>query len=199
MDGGSGRGGTSFLISHRFGCSVIGVNFCAHHIEFAQRVGQERGRDEKVSFTFGNMVDTGFPAGSFDAIVTNETTMYVDLEEAFAEFARLLRPGGRYVLVTWCANDAVAATSNAVDAIDRHYVCHIHRRSAYFSALAAHHLVPSTVWDLTTEAVPYWQLRSHSGHRTGVETAFLDGYQSGELNYLLIVADFVPVTAPGAR
>lgn len=137
------------------------------------------------------MTDTGLPTGSFDAVVTNETTMYIDLDEGFAEFARLLRPGGRYVCVTWCANDAVSTRSKAVDLIDRHYVCHIHRRSTYFRALAAHNLLPSTVWDLTAQAIPYWQLRSQSNLRTGVEQAFLDGHQSGELNYLLIVADAV--------
>ncbi|MFE9768151.1 SAM-dependent methyltransferase [Streptomyces sp. NPDC005808] len=192
MDGGSGRGGTSYLINQRFGCSVTGVNFCSHHIEFAERLGRERGWDEKVSFQYGNMTDTRMPAGSFDAVVTNETTMYIDLHEGFAEFARLLRPGGRYVCVTWCADDAVSAHSDAVDYIDRHYVCHIHRRSAYMRALAANNLVPSMVRDLTAEAIPYWELRSHSRLRTGVEQAFLDGHQSGELNYLVIVADAVP-------
>lgn len=191
LDGGSGRGGTSYLINQRFGCSVTGVNFCSHHIEFAERLGRERGWDENVSFLYGNMTDTGLPAGSFDAVVTNETTMYIDLDEGFGEFARLLRPGGRYVCVTWCANDAVTSRSDAVDYIDRHYVCHIHRRSAYLRALAANNLVPSTVLNLTAEAIPYWQLRSQSGHRTGVEQAFLDGHESGELNYLVIVADLV--------
>ncbi|MFE6163248.1 SAM-dependent methyltransferase [Streptomyces sp. NPDC056486] len=191
MDGGSGRGGTSYLINRQFGCSTVGVNFCSHHIEFAERIGRERGWDEKVSFQYGNMTDTGMPTGSFDAVVTNETTMYIDLEEGFAEFARLLRPGGRYVCVTWCANDAVSARSEAVEYIDRHYVCHIHRRSTYFRALAANNLMPSSVLDLTAEAIPYWQLRSQSGLQTGVEQAFLDGHGSGELNYLVIVADAV--------
>ncbi|MGW5334190.1 SAM-dependent methyltransferase [Streptomyces bauhiniae] len=191
MDGGSGRGGTSYLINQRFGCSVTGLNFCPHHIEFAERIGRERGWDEKVSFQYGNMTDTHLPTGSFDAVVTNETTMYIDLDEGFAEFARLLRPGGRYVCVTWCANDAVSTHSEAVEYIDRHYVCHIHRRSAYLRALAAHNLVPRIVRDLTAEAIPYWELRSRSNLRTGVERAFLDGHQSGELNYLVIVADAV--------
>jgi geranyl diphosphate 2-C-methyltransferase len=191
MDGGSGRGGTSYLVNQRFGCSVVGVNFCSHHIEFAERIGRERGWGKKVSFRYGNMTQTRMPTASFDAVVTNETTMYIDLDEGFAEFSRLLRPGGRYVCVTWCANDAVSTQSRAVDFIDNHYVCHIHRRSSYFRALAANNLLPSTVWDLTAEAIPYWQLRSSSGLRTGVEQAFLDGYHSGELNYLVIVADAV--------
>ncbi|WP_232666124.1 SAM-dependent methyltransferase [Pseudonocardia sp. TRM90224] len=189
MDGGSGRGGTSFMVNRRFGCSVVGMNFCRHHIAFAERIARERGWSKDVAFRFGNMVETGLEAGSFDAVVTNETTMYIDLDEGFREFSRLLRPGGRYVGVTWCANDAVATDSEAVRQIDEHYVCHIHRRSAYFAALAANGLSPISVTDHTSAAVPYWELREASQLRTGVEEPFLNGYASGELNYLVIVAE----------
>jgi geranyl diphosphate 2-C-methyltransferase len=189
MDGGSGRGGTSFMIHDRFGCRVDGVNFCEHHITFAERLAQRRGCADKVAFHYANMAETPFGDGTFDAVVTNETTMYVDLFEAFAEFARVLRPGGRYVLVTWCQNDAVAATSPEVDAIDEHYVCHIHRRGAYFAALAKAGLAPSRVLDLTAEAIPYWELRSHSALNTGVEAPFLNGYRENRLNYLVIAAE----------
>jgi len=192
LDGGSGRGGTAFLVNRKFGCEVVGINFCAHHIEFAERLAKEKhGCDDKVSFKFANMCDTGLPAGSFDAVYTNETTMYVDLDDAYAEFSRLLRPGGRYVCVDWPANDAVSTTSKAVKDIDKHYDCQIKRRSAHFKALANNGLVPTQVWDLTQEAIPYWELRSHSRLRTGVEQPFLDGHRSNELNYIVIVAEKV--------
>ncbi|MFI2352194.1 SAM-dependent methyltransferase [Streptomyces sp. NPDC019443] len=189
MDGGSGRGGTSFMVHDRFGCQVDGVNFCQHHIEFAQKLAQQRGCADKVDFHYANMVETPFEDGTFDAIYTNETTMYVDLHEAFREFARVLRPGGRYVLVTWCRNDAEVAASPDVSAIDEHYVCHIHGRGTYLKALADNGLVPSRVLDLTESAVPYWELRSHSRLKTGVEQPFLDGYRKNHLNYLVIAAE----------
>ncbi|MEK8144741.1 class I SAM-dependent methyltransferase [Streptomyces sp. M10(2022)] len=92
MDGGSGRGGTAFLVNRRFDCEVVGANFCQHHIEFSERLAKEvHGCDDKVSFRYANMCDTGLPADSFDAVYTNETTMYVKPAEAFAEFARVLR------------------------------------------------------------------------------------------------------------
>jgi geranyl diphosphate 2-C-methyltransferase len=191
MDGGSGRGGSSFMVHDRFGCRVDGVNFCRHHIDFARALAQQRDCADKVGFHYANMVETPFEDGSFDAVFTNETTMYVDLFEAFREFARVLRPGGRYVLVTWCRNDSVTAASREVADIDEHYVCHIHGRSTYLKALSDNGLVPSRVLDLTEEAIPYWELRSHSRLRTGVEKPFLDGYRKNHLNYLVIAAERV--------
>jgi geranyl diphosphate 2-C-methyltransferase len=193
LDAGSGRGGTSFMMYDRYGCRVDGVNFCTHHIAFAERLARQRACADKVAFHYANMARTPFEDRSFDAVVTNETTMYVDLFETFREFARLLVPGGRYVLVTWCANDAAGGPEAApeVAVIDAHYVCHIHRRSTYFQALAANGLVPSRVFDLTAEAVPYWELRSQSRLRTGVEAAFLAGYRRNVLNYLVIAAERV--------
>lgn len=60
----------------------------------------KHGYADRVRFHDRNTVDTRFPAASFYYVVTNETTMYVDLGEAFTEFARVLKPSGRYVLLT---------------------------------------------------------------------------------------------------
>ncbi|MGW6333065.1 SAM-dependent methyltransferase [Nocardia rhamnosiphila] len=189
MDAGSGRGGTSFVVHDRFGCRVDGVNFCEHHIAFAEELAARRGCGDKVAFHYANMAVTPFADETFDAVYCNETTMYVDLFEAFAEFARLLKPGGRFVLVTWCQNDAVTLTSPEIEAIDEHYVCHIHTRGTYLRALAANGLIPSRVDDLTADAVPYWELRLNSELKTGVEPYFLDAYRNNHLNYLVIASE----------
>ena len=79
-----------------------------------------------MTFHFRNMLDTGFDTGSRRGIWTNETTMYVDLFELFAEFSRLLEYGGRYVCITGCYNDVTGGRSRAVSRIDGHYTCNIH-------------------------------------------------------------------------
>jgi geranyl diphosphate 2-C-methyltransferase len=189
LDAGSGRGGTSFMANLRFGCEVDGVSISEYQVDFANQQAAGRGVADRVRFHFRNMLDTGLPTGSRKAIWTNETTMYVDLDELYAELTRLLEHGGRYVCITGCYNDVTGGRSTSVSRIDEHYTCNIHPRSGYFKALAGNGLVPISVVDLTAQAIPYWQLRSRSPVATGIEEAFLTAYLEGSLHYLLIVAD----------
>lgn len=191
MDGGSGRGGTSFMANQRFGCQVDGVTISEYQVGFANDQAAHRGVADKVRFHFRNMLDTGFDTGSKRGIWTNETTMYVDLGDLFEEFARLLEPGGRYVCITGCSNDVNGGRSASVSWIDAHYGCMIHPRSEYFRALADNNLVPVNVIDLTAATIPYWELRTESELATGVEKPFLTAYKEGSFQYLLIAADKV--------
>ncbi|MFD5561429.1 geranyl diphosphate 2-C-methyltransferase [Kitasatospora griseola] len=191
LDAGSGRGGTSIMANHRFGCEVDGVSISEQQVAFANGQAHERGIADRVRFHFRNMLDTGFQTASRRAIWTNETTMYVDLFEAFGEFSRLLAPGGRYVCITGCSNDVMGLRSKAVSRIDEHYICNIHPRSQYFKALAANNLVPINVVDLTADTIPYWELRARSSVATGIEDPFLTAYKEGSFHYLMIVADRV--------
>ncbi|MGH3261698.1 MAG: SAM-dependent methyltransferase, partial [Trebonia sp.] len=60
LDGGSGRGGTSFMANQRFGCQVDGVSISEAQVEFANAQAAERGVADQVRFHFRNMLDTGF-------------------------------------------------------------------------------------------------------------------------------------------
>ncbi|RKS04697.1 geranyl diphosphate 2-C-methyltransferase [Nocardiopsis sp. Huas11] len=191
MDTGSGRGGTSFMANQRFGCHVDGVTISEKQVAFANEQAERRGVSDKVRFHFRNMLDTGFPAGSLRASWNNESTMYVDLFELFAEHARLLEYGGRYVTITGCYNDVTGGRSKAVSRIDEHYTCNIHARSQYFKAMTANNLVPISVVDLTGPTIPYWELRAQSSVATGIEEPFLTAYKEGSFHYLLIAADRV--------
>ncbi|MGP3983955.1 geranyl diphosphate 2-C-methyltransferase [Streptomyces sp. KR80] len=189
LDAGSGRGGTSFMAHQRFGCQVDGVSISEYQVGFAGEQAEQRGVTDHVRFHFRNMLDTGLASRSRRAIWTNETTMYVDLFELFAEFSRLLEYGGRYVCITGCSNDVTGLRSKAVSRIDEHYTCNIHPRSEYFKALAANNLVPINVVDLTAATIPYWELRAKSSVATGIEEPFLAAYKEGSFHYLLIAAD----------
>lgn len=189
LDAGSGRGGTSIMAHARFGCRVDGVTISEYQANFANDQTERRGWSDRVQFHLRNMLDTGFPDGQFQAVWTNETTMYVDLFDLYREFRRVLPRGGRYVCITGCYNDVLGEKSPSVRQIDEHYICNVHGRSTYFQALAANDLVPIKVLDLTPQTIPYWELRRQSSVKTGIEGAFLQAYREGSFHYLLIVAD----------
>ena len=189
MDAGSGRGGSSIVANLRFGCQVDGVSISESQVAFANEQARKRGVADKVRFHFRNMLDTGFESGTFQAIWNNESTMYVELSLLFAEHARLLSRGGRYVCITGCYNDAYGLPSRAISQINAHYICDIHPRSTYFKEMAANRLVPISVVDLTPATIPYWELRAKTALATGIEQPFLDAYKNGSFQYLLIAAD----------
>ncbi|MFF4586449.1 geranyl diphosphate 2-C-methyltransferase [Streptomyces sp. NPDC001388] len=192
FDAGCGRGGGSVTAHLRYGCHADGVTISAKQADFANEQARRRGIDDKVRHHHRNMLDTGLETGAYTASWNNESTMYVELDLLFAEHARLLRRGGRYVVITGCHNDTYGQASREVSLINAHYMCEIHRRSAYFRALARHRLVPVHVEDLTQVAVPYWELRRQADHLvTGIEETFLNAYRNGSLQYLLIAADRV--------
>ncbi|MFD8323960.1 SAM-dependent methyltransferase [Kitasatospora purpeofusca] len=188
LDAGSGRGGTSLLLHQRYGCEVDAVNFSGYQNGFAREAATALGVADRVRFHDANMVHTGFADATFDAVVTNETTMYVDLDEAFTEFARVLKPLGRYVLTTWCINDAYGATPVEAAEIDEHYRSRTHTRDEYLTALRDHGLFPYQVDDLTEPAIPYWELRTHSRLATGIERPYLASYRTNRINYMRIAS-----------
>ncbi|MGW2542343.1 SAM-dependent methyltransferase [Kitasatospora sp. NPDC001574] len=188
LDAGSGRGGTSLLLHQRFGCEIDAVNFSTYQNGFAREAATALGVADRVRFHDANMVRTGFADATFDAVITNETTMYVDLDEAFTEFARVLKPLGRYVLTTWCINDAYDAAPPEAAQIDAHYRSKTHTRDEYLTALREHGLFPYQVDNLTEPATPYWDLRAHSQLATGIEKPYLTGYRTNRINYMRIAA-----------
>lgn len=176
----------------RYGCHTDGATISAKQADFANAQARKRGVDDKVRYHHRNMLDTGFTSGAYAASWNNESSMYVELDLLFAEHARLLRRGGRCVVITGCYNDAYGRASREVSLINAHYICDIHPRSAYFRAMARNRLVPVHVEDLTAAALPYWELRREADHLvTGIEETFLTAYRNGSFQYLMIAADRV--------
>lgn len=191
MDAGCGRGGSSFMAYDRWGCQVDGISISRKQVNFANKQAYQHDVADMVRFHQRNMLETGFDTGSMKAIWNNESTMYVDLDDLFSEFSRLLCRGGKWVTITGCSNDVYGHASRAVSTINAHYICDIHPRSTYFRAMAAHRLVPCAVVDLTEDTLAYWKLRKASPLATGIEDAFLEAYTTGAFQYMLIAADRV--------
>jgi SAM-dependent methyltransferase len=101
VDLGCGRGGPGLWVSARTGSRLIGIDRSPKGCEAARKRAAEGGRGD-AEFRVADVAATGLPAASADAVLSIDVAQIVpDRASVFREGARLLRPGGRFVLTTW--------------------------------------------------------------------------------------------------
>ena len=99
LDVAAGRGTSAFTLATRFGCEVIGLDYSQGNIEAAKRDASARGLSRTVSFYCGDAERLPFADGALDAIVCEcALCTFPNKQSAAAEFARVLRSGGRFGL-----------------------------------------------------------------------------------------------------
>src|SRR5437763_7161134 len=95
-----GTGDLALELAGRVGAegSVIGCDFSEPMLDLARRKAAERGAS--VQFEWADALDLPYPDGSFDAVTVGfGLRNLADLDRGLAEMARVLRPGGRLVIL----------------------------------------------------------------------------------------------------
>lgn len=97
LDVATGTGDVAFeLIRQKSVAHVVGVDVSHGMIELAKK----KSRDSGVEFALGDAQQLEFPDASFDAVTISFGIRNVeDPDKAFAEFSRVLKPGGRLLIL----------------------------------------------------------------------------------------------------
>ncbi|MGE3073919.1 MAG: class I SAM-dependent methyltransferase [Dehalococcoidia bacterium] len=96
LDVACGRGTSAIALARAFGCSVHGVDLGAANIEAARDAARQVGVDRLLSFEVGDAEALPCTDASFDAVLCEcAFCTFPSKEAAAAEFARVLRPGGK--------------------------------------------------------------------------------------------------------
>lgn len=99
MDAGCGIGGSSRLLAQTFQCKVTGIDLVPSFIEVARQLSQATQTMDALKFNCGDITNTGLDDDSFDVVWSQHTLMNIkDKDAVFAEFKRILKPGGIVVL-----------------------------------------------------------------------------------------------------
>ena len=96
LDIGVGEGQSSVLLA-RAGAQVTGIDVSGEALERAREL--TRRCDVKAEFLRMAGEELHFPDASFDAILCMSVYHHMDLDRATREFVRVLRPGGRVVMI----------------------------------------------------------------------------------------------------
>jgi len=106
LDVGCGIGGTSRYIAKRFPeAEVTGITISAEQQRRATALATERGIPN-AKFELVDALNMSYPDNSFDLVWGCESGEHMpDKEKYVQEMARVLKPGGRLVIATWCQRD----------------------------------------------------------------------------------------------
>ena len=99
LDVGCGVATTAIEIARRCGATVTAVDISPIMLERASANVHAAGVADRVTVEEGDILALGYPDASFDVVIAEAVTMFVDREQAAAELARVTKPGGR-VLAT---------------------------------------------------------------------------------------------------
>jgi SAM-dependent methyltransferase len=94
LDVGCGVATTAVEVARRFGASVTAIDVAPLMLERAARNVASAGMGGRVSVDYGDVTALTFADASFDRVVAEAVTMFVDRTRAARELVRVCKPGG---------------------------------------------------------------------------------------------------------
>ena len=107
LDVGCGFGGTSRYLADKLGPSadVTGITLSPNQVRRGTELAIERGL-KNTKFMVMNALEMDFPDNTFDIVWACESGEHMPDKEAYInEMMRVLKPGGKFVMATWCQRD----------------------------------------------------------------------------------------------
>jgi len=107
LDVGCGIGGSSRYLAKRLGpgASVTGITLSPNQVKRATELAKDQ-NVPNVNFTVMNALDMDYPDNTFDVVWAVESGEHMpDKEKYINEMMRVLKPGGKFVMATWCQRD----------------------------------------------------------------------------------------------
>lgn len=101
-DVGCGYGAAARVLAEEYGARVTGLTLSRAQWEWGQTATDHI---PGVELLLGDWLENALPAESFDALLAIECLSHVpDPRRFFGEVARVLRPGGRFVICAWLSS-----------------------------------------------------------------------------------------------
>ena len=107
LDVGCGFGGTSRYLAKALGtdAQVTGITLSPGQVKRGTELAQEQGVPN-AKFQVMDALKMDFPDNSFDIVWACESGEHMPDKKAYIdEMMRVLKPGGKYVMATWCQRD----------------------------------------------------------------------------------------------
>lgn len=199
-DVGCGHGGTASLLAKEYSCKVLGLTISETQLKFAREACASL--DGNVRFELANAEEYAFPPGNFDVIWNMESSEhFFDKTGYFRKVAHALKPGGKLMVAAWSGS----MKDQMIRDIARVFLCpELWTACEYQAQVEAAGLKVTLCEQLSSEVARTWDIAAERVEKSRWMLALLpaafsqftqgielmrEGYRSGQLRYLVLVAD----------
>ncbi len=103
IDVGCGIGGSTLYLAKKFGSQATGITLSPVQAARATERASQADLESQVRFEVANALDMPFEEETFDLVWSLESGEHMpDKTKFIAECYRVLKPGGKIILATWC-------------------------------------------------------------------------------------------------
>lgn len=103
LDVGCGIGGSALYLADKFKAQVTGITLSPVQANRASERAREAHLENSTRFLVANALDLPFEDGEFDFVWSMESGEHMpDKQKFLAECYRVLKPGGIFLMATWC-------------------------------------------------------------------------------------------------
>ena len=122
VDVGCGIGGSTLYLAQKFGSKATGITLSPVQALRAKERATEAGLSNWVGFEVANALEMPFDDNTFDLVWSLESGEHMpDKTKFLAECYRVLKPGGKLILATWCHRE----TSSLAGDLTQSEVAHL--------------------------------------------------------------------------
>ena len=121
VDVGCGIGGSTICLAQKFQSQATGITLSPKQASRATERGKEANLDLKVQFQVADALNMPFADNKFDLVWSLESGEHMpDKTKFLQECYRVLKPGGTFILATWCHRPMDSWAGKLTEAEQKH-------------------------------------------------------------------------------
>ncbi|MBD1921607.1 methyltransferase domain-containing protein [Microcoleus sp. FACHB-831] len=167
LDVGCGIGGSSLYLSEKFNASATGITLSPVQAARAKERAQAAGLSARADFQVTDALNMPFADDSFDLVWSLESGEHMpDKRKFLQECYRVLKPGGTFIMATWCHRPLAGKAGQLTDD-ERKHLAEIYRVYAlpYVISLPEYESMADKISfqdlrtaDWSTAVAPFWDV-----------------------------------------
>jgi len=168
LDVGCGIGGSSLYLAQKYHARATGITLSPFQANRATQRAQAAGLSQKAEFLVADAQNMPFADNSFDLVWALESGEHMpDKVKFMQECYRVLQPGGKLIMVTWCHRPTDTQSGGILTADEQKHLNEIYQvyRLPYTIALPEYEAIARNLnlnnirtADWSTAVAPFWDV-----------------------------------------